>query len=150
MAEMSLQGSHGEMLRVVVRAYEREGSDDVYDANWLLCSAFVDTLSFRGTIEASLLTFDFSKFLDDLEEVMASSRGVANFDTMEGALDMRIELNQLGHVLVSGQMHEMSAGETKLTFAFTSERSFLVSAHADLKTIVAKFPERTIADKGGN
>lgn len=132
------------MVLVTVRGYEREAALNPYDSNWLRCSAEVEQGAFRGTVEASFATSDFSRFLSELDQVMNGSGAVASFTTMEEALDFRVEVDRAGRATVTGKLRELGELGADLSFAFESDRSFLTAAHSDLKRIVATFPERAI------
>jgi hypothetical protein len=57
---------------------------------------------YRGTVEASFATSDFSRLLSDLDQVMNGSGAVASFTTMEEALDFRVEVDRAGRATVTG------------------------------------------------
>jgi hypothetical protein len=144
MTTLTLQGELGRRVLITVRGYEREVALDPYDANWLRCSAEVEHGAFRGAVDASFATSDFSRFLSELDQVMNGSGAVASFTTMEEALDFRVEVDRAGRATVTGKLRELGELGADLSFAFESDRSFLTAAHSDLKRIVATFPERAI------
>jgi len=144
MTTLTLHGELGRRVLITVRGYERDVALDPYDANWLRCTAEVEQDAFRGAVEASLTTSDFSRFLSELDGVMSGSSAVASFTTMEEALAFRVEVDRKGRATVTGKLRELGELGAGLSFAFESDRSFLMAAHADLKRIIAAFPERTI------
>jgi hypothetical protein len=145
-ANLTLLGELGRRLVIEVHGYERDEALDPYDANWLRCSAEVEQGAFRGSVKASFATGDLTRFLSELDGIMTGSRAVASFDTMEEALAFRVEVNRAGRAMVTGKLREADAPRAELSFAFETDRSFLMTAHADLKRIVSAFPERTVGD----
>src|SRR5690606_14880522 len=107
MTTLTLQGELGRRVLVTVRGYEREVALDPYDANWLRCSAEVEQGAFRGAVDASFATSDFSRFLSELDRVMSGSSAVASFTTMEEALDFRVEVDRAGRATVTGKLREL-------------------------------------------
>jgi hypothetical protein len=144
MTTVTLQGELGRRVSIIVRGYEREVSLDPFDANWLRCSTEVEQGAFRGAVDATFATSDFSRFLSELDRVMSGSSGVASFTTMEEALAFRVEVDRSGRATITGKLRELGEFGTDLSFTFESDRSFLTATHSDLKRIVATFPERTV------
>ena len=145
MVNLTLLGELGRRLVIAVHSYEREAALDPYDANWLRCSAQVEQGAFRGAVDASFATSDFARFLSELDRVMTGSSAVASFNTMEEALAFRVDVDRVGRASVTGKLREVGTPGVELSFAFESDRSFLTTAHTDLKRLVAAFPERTVS-----
>jgi hypothetical protein len=144
MTNLTLLGELGRRLVIVVHGYEQEATLDPHDANWLRCSATVEQGAFRGAVDASFTVNDFARFLSELDRVMTGSSAVASFDTMEEALAFRVEVDRASRATVTGKLREVGATGAELSFAFESDRSFLTTAHSDLKRLVAAFPQRTV------
>jgi hypothetical protein len=144
MKTFALEGDGGRRLRITVRGYERNVAFNPYDANWLVCSAEVEVGAFRGAVDASFTTNDFSSFLSDVNNLMNGSAMAATFTTMEDALTFRFTIDHAGRARVTGTLRERGPFEAELSFGFESDRSWLASAHSDLQEIVESFPYRTI------
>jgi hypothetical protein len=144
MRTLELRGEMGRRVVVVVDDYERGGpQSNPYDANWLRCSISTEIGKFRGEVEASLTTNDFSRFSSELEKVTAGASSVASLTTMEEALTLRIEVNRAGRATVTGMLRGSdSTPPTSLSFGFESDLSFLRQAQAQLTQIVSDFPIR--------
>ncbi len=125
---------------ITVLGYERELAVGGDDGNWLRCYAEVENGAFRGAVNGSFATTDFSQFLNEIDRVMSGVGSVASFTTMEEALDFRIEVGRTGQAIVTGNLRELGEFGTELSFAFESDRSFLTATHSDLKRCVARFP----------
>lgn len=144
MTTLVLHGEFGRRLTIDVHGYERNSSQDLYDANWLRCSVDVDLGRFRGAVDASFTTQDFARFLSELDQVMGGAAMAATFQTMEEALSIRVEVNRAGRVVVAGNLREIDAGGSALSYSFDSDLSFLQKSHSELKRIVSEFPERAV------
>lgn len=142
MANLNLRGHLERRLTIDVHDYERDGSGDPYDANWLRCSTQVDVGRFHGAVDASFTTQDFARFLSELDQVMKGTSFAAAFQTMEEALSVRVEIDRAGRIIVDGKLREIDGNGPTLSFIFESDLSFLGQAQAELKRIVLQFPER--------
>jgi hypothetical protein len=142
MATLNLHGELGRRLTIEVNGYENEAAMDVYDANWLRCSAEVEVGRFRGAIDASFATQDFARFLSELDQVVEGASLVASFHPMEEALLVRVEVDRAGRLTITGKLREIDENGPTLSFAIESDLSFLGLAQAELKRIVLEFPER--------
>ena len=144
MMMVTLQAELGRKLVIGVHGFERGAAeDDLYDANWLRCSAEVEQGAFRGSVNASFRTNDFARFLLEMDQLMTGESEAASFNTMEEALEFRVEVDRAGRANVVGKLRETETGGAELTFSFESDLSFLTKTHAELKGIVAAFPHRT-------
>lgn len=142
MTTLTLRGELGRRLLIEVHGYERDAVEGPDDANWLRCSAEVEQGAFRGAVEASFTTHDFACLLSELDGLMAGQRAVASFNTLESALEFRIDVDRAGRATVVGKLRDTQAGGAELSFHFESDLSFLTTTHAELKSVVAAFPHR--------
>lgn len=143
MAILVFHGELGRRLKINVHEYERDVPQDPYDANWLRCSVELQLGRFSGSIDASFTTQDFARFLSELDQVVQGTATKASFHTMEEALSIRVEAVRGGRIAVEGNLHEIGAGGSVLSYCIDSDFSFLKQSHAELKRIVSEFPERT-------
>lgn len=145
MNKFIIRGERGHQLTINVHGYERESSQDPYDANWLNCSVELCLGRFRGAVDASFTTQDFSRFRLELDQVVRGVARAASFQTMEEALSIRLVADSAGRVIVAGNLRELDAGGTVLSYSIESDFSFLQRSHGELKRIVAEFPERGVS-----
>jgi len=143
MTTLTLHGEFGRKLVIAVHGFERDAAEDLYDANWLRCSAEIEQGGFRGNVDASFTTNDFARFLSEMDLLMTRESAAASFNTMEEALAFRVEIDRAGRATVVGKLREVDAGGAELSFNFECNLSFLTKTHSDLKGIVAAFPHRT-------
>lgn len=143
MTTLVFHGEHGRRLTIDVHGYERESSQDPYDANWLRCSVDLDSGRFRGAVDASFTTEDFARFLLELDQVVRGDARAASFQTMEEALSIRVEIDRAGRAVIAGNLREIDAGGSVLSYSIESDLSFLQRSHGELKRIVTEFPERS-------
>ncbi|MET0413758.1 MAG: hypothetical protein ABW217_20785 [Polyangiaceae bacterium] len=143
MTTLTLRGELGRRVLITVHGYERDVGSDPYDLNWLQCTLDVAQGAFRGTVDASLTTSDFLRFLTELEQIKSRSSTVASFTTMEDALAFRVDVHHTGRATVTGTLREHGELAAQLSFAFESDHASLTAAHSDVRRIVAAFPERT-------
>lgn len=144
MRTVEIRGEMGRLVTIVIDDYERSGSQqDPYDANWLRCSVTAEIGKFRGEVETSLTTGDFSRFSSELNDVTARVTSVASFTTMEEALTLRIEVDRAGRATVTGTLRGSdSTPHTSLSFGFESDLSFLRQLEVQLAHAISDFPVR--------
>ena len=124
---MEIRGHSGH-VQVEVYTYERQGTTDESDANWLVARCNVVVGEFSCALKLSLVTDDFAQFLAQLERAVGSLKGSAIFDTMEDGIRVEIKFNSAGHADVFGQVRSQISlvpEQSVLSFSFETDQSFL-------------------------
>ena len=136
-----IKGESGSRVQVSVQGYERAASSDPYDSNWLACTVAVHVGGFEGGVEAAMQTYDFARFSAALDGLLEGTEKAAGFTTMEEALGLRLEADNLGHIAVSGTIASADR-TTTLSFAIETDQTYLKSTQDQLHAALAEFPVR--------
>ena|ERR1035441_2546457 len=135
----------GGQVQIEVLNYERPKSTEGSDANWLVCRYGVTVREFSCDVSLSLMTDDFVRFLDDLDEALRSLKGTAVFATAESGLKLETKFKAAGHADVFGTVQSQLSvvpSLTKLDFSFESDQSFLSHTVEGLRAVIQQFPVR--------
>ena len=138
---ITIKGEAGGQIQLTVRSYERASSPDPDDENWLTCGVTVQAAGFRGRVEVAMQTYDFVQFGAALDALLGGAERVASLSTMEEGLELSLESDRSGHVVVSGAVFDTDR-RTFLTFAFETDQTYLRSTQSELRATVAAFPVR--------
>ena len=136
-----VKGESGNRVQVSVQGYERAASADPHDSNWLACTVAVHVAGFEGGVEAAMQTYDFARFRTALDGLLEGKEKAAVFSTMEEALELRLEADNLGHVAVSGTVTSADRSST-LSFLIETDQTYLKSTQGQLHAALAEFPVR--------
>jgi hypothetical protein len=123
----------------------RPDANDEYDANWLRARCSVTVAEFSAVLSLALVTHDFARFADELEQAVQLLKGTATFSTVEAGLAIEIKFTTAGHAEVFGSARSQMSMEpdvSALSFSFETDQSFLAHTVRDLKAIVSRFPVR--------
>ena len=81
----------GNIIQIEVFGYERPDANDEYDANWLRARCSVTVAEFSAVLSLALVTHDFARFTDELEQAVQLLKGTATFSTVEAGLAIEIK-----------------------------------------------------------
>ena len=101
---------------------------------------------FSAVLSLALVTHDFARFADELEQAVQLLKGTATFSTVEAGLGIEIKFTTAGHAEVFGSARSQTSNVpdvSVLSFSFETDQSFLAHTVRDLKTIVSRFPVRS-------
>ena len=116
------------------------------DANWLRARCSVTVAEFSAVLSLALVTHDFARFADELEQAVQLLKGTASFSTAEAGLAVDIKFTTAGHAQVFGSARSQTSyvpDVTVLSFSFKSDQSFIAHTMRELKAIVSRFPVRS-------
>jgi hypothetical protein len=136
----------GNIIQIEVFGYERPDANDEYDANWLRARCSVTVAEFSAVLSLALVTHDFARFADELEQAVQRLKGTAIFSTVEAGLAIEIKFTTAGHAEVFGSARSQTSivpDVSVLSFSFETDQSFLAHTVRELKTIVSRFPVRS-------
>jgi hypothetical protein len=140
---MSIEGEGGAHIRVQVPRYEAPDRDDVADTKWLAANVALTRGSFNGAERLDLTTDDFLYFNEALTTALAATSGVAEFETLEQTLFIRVAITPAGHATVSARLRSLQYRETELACEFETDVTFLRRTEREIQEIVAAFPRMT-------
>ena len=136
----------GNVIQIEVFGYERPDATDEYDANWLRARCSITVAEFSAVLSLVLVTHDFARFADELEQAVQLLKGKATFSTAEAGLAVEIKFKTAGHAEVSGSARSQTSfvpDVPMLSFSFETDQSFLAHTVREVKTVVSRFPVRS-------
>ena len=136
MNSVSVRGDGAEG-HLAVAGYEREAVHSATDANWLRAHVHVTVDGFAASLQLALLVEDIERTLGELSSVLARGQGTAEFRTLEDGLQFTISLERTGRGVVCGTARHLDRPNV-----FDTDRTFLESTEADLRSVSKAFPRR--------
>jgi len=100
---------------------------------------------FSAVLRLALVTHDFARFADELEQAVQLLKGKATFSTAEAGLALEIKFTTAGHPEVFGSARSQMSSVpdvSVLSFSFETDQSFLARTARELKAMVSRFPVR--------
>ena len=136
--------SKQERVEVDVMRYERSAIGEYHDDNWLTSKILVRVGRFRGEVDAAIITGELVQFLNQLRPLFSSLRGVAEFSTLEGQLNLRLVGDGKGHVELVGEVADQPGIGNKLSFQLQFDQTQLGASIRELEDVTSKFPVRSV------
>jgi hypothetical protein len=96
--------------------------------------------SFSGQVRASFRTEEFVRFLEELQPAYPQVSGTAHFRTLEGWLELTVQIERLRTTRVSGVARTDLSPRAELTFWFNTDQSFVGQTCRELEAVVSRFP----------
>src|ERR1700722_932222 len=112
-----------ERERIEVELLSPPAKDCGYD--WVEVRTRVSIGAFRADIKMMLLASDMASFHGALEPVYRDLRGVAEFKTIEDQLYLKVEVDHVGHVTVTGYVKDDASFGNRLTFELKFDQTLL-------------------------
>jgi len=112
-----------EKERLEVELLGEPASDRGYD--WIQARVRIDVGGFKGDVAMMLTLSDILRFRTALEPVYRDVRGSAEFKTIEGQLQIKVEVDKLGHVKASGFVRDDASFGNRLTFGIEFDQTLL-------------------------
>jgi hypothetical protein len=132
-----------ERLQIDVHAYEQaEDATDRFDRNWLRVEASVSVGSFRAKEQIAILTGDLESLANQLEKLHKKLTGTATFETLEEQLRFEVKGDGRGHMDLTGKLSSPEPNANILTFHLEFDQTQLAESIAQLRRVLAAFPER--------
>jgi hypothetical protein len=137
--EVIFSGAGGR-VSVEVSDYERSGTPDFHDANWLIASVSISAGSFSGSFAISIGTYDLVELHRQLRLALDALVGTVSFENMETDLALTVEFQGNGKARIAGEARPHSSPAGTLAFAFDSDQSYLALTLEQLSAILRRFP----------
>ncbi len=118
-----------------------DGRPDERD-DWLSATISVQAGAFSGMIDATLLTCDFPRFRTQIELLYKALSGTANFETIEGQLQINLNGNERGGIAVDGMVQDRVGDGNKLHFQFEIDQTYLPRLIRELREIESEYPNK--------
>jgi hypothetical protein len=130
-------------VEIDVLSYEQPAnSSDRHDRNWLRSEVRVQAGSYGGSESISILTWDLTSFLKQLEKLHDKLKGAATFDPLEGQIKLELKGDGRGQISLIGHISNSHPHATTLTFHLGFDQTYLADSIAQLRRVVAQFPAR--------
>ena len=123
-----------EQERIEIELLSPPADDCGYD--WVSARVHAVVGAFRGTADMVLLGADMQRFRDVLEPVYRDLRGTAEFVTIEDQLRMKVVLDRLGHVQVSGYVKDDASFGNRLSFELGFDQTVLRRTLSELDDVI--------------
>lgn len=93
--------------------------------DWIRAKASIQVGDFSGQTDLMLTLSDIRQFRDQAESLYRELKGYAEFTTIEGQVDFKIETDGLGHMEVRGFLRDDASFGNRLTFVIEFDQTFL-------------------------
>ena len=112
-----------------------------WDNNWVKTKVTVRGGKFSGQYSGEFMTVDFEKFKQDLSRLYDNLKGSANFNDVEGFLELKIKGDGIGHFEVQVKACDQpGVNGSELTFAMAFDQTELKELVNQLDRIIKQFP----------
>jgi hypothetical protein len=112
-----------ERLEITLVGAPNDPTGKGYD--WIKGRVQIEVGAFKGELEIDLCVSNLIRFKEQLEPVYERLEGVAELKTDEDQLSIRVEVDKLGHVLVSGHLLDEFVAGNKLNFNLSYDQTLL-------------------------
>ena len=142
MASVLIQiGTHSsEHVALEVTRRTHPNSDDYYDGNWLSTDITVKVGAWRGKYDGSLTVPAFVGFRDQLSELYEKLSGKAIFSCLEPWIEIEIEGDGKGGMILSGLATDQLGSGNELKFSFELDQTFLPDIIKQLNELIEAYP----------
>ena len=140
--KFSIGGVEHEKIEVEVVCYERQPTGEYYDDNWVRGYVFISVGGFKGNYGLAFLTDEFSRFLDELQNLYKSLKGTAEFETIEKQLYIKASGDGKGHISIEGEAIDAAGIGNRLNFSLEIDQTDLSYTIKQLKEVVKHYPVR--------
>ena len=130
----------GQHLTITVLRRENPGASDYNDANWLVVSVDICAGSFRGRFDATFVAYEFDPFKKQLEALQQTLKGIAEFETLEGQLSIKIEGDGHGHLTMTCVALDAPGIGNSLKFALNLDQTYLPAIVRELSQLMLAYP----------
>lgn len=101
--------------------------------DWVSARTHVTVGAFDAEIPMMILAGDMKRFLDALEPVYRDLRGTAEFTAIEHQLYLKVEINGVGHVRVTGEVRDDASFGNRLAFTLEFDQTVLRRTLSELR-----------------
>lgn len=131
----------GDIVRLEPLELIKYDSDLDWDKNWIKTKVTVKGGKFSGQYSGDFMTVDFEKFKQELSRLYNDLKGTANFNDLEGYLELKIIGDGIGHFEVNVKACDQpGVNASELTFTMTFDQTELKELVNQLNRITKKFP----------
>ena len=128
----SIGNESKERLEVEIQSSPANPATEGYD--WISAQATIRVGSFQGQTKLSITKTDIIRFRDELLQLYETLKGMAEFTTIESLLYLKVIVDSLGHITVSGSLLDDCSFGNKLDFTIEIDQSHLKRTISELNT----------------
>ena len=131
----------GDLVRLEPIELIKYDSDIDWDKNWVKTQVTVKGGKFSGQYSGEFMTVDFEKFKQELSRLYDNLKGTANFNDLEGYLELKIKGDGLGHFEVQVKACDQPGiNGSELSFTMAFDQSELKELVNQFDRITRQFP----------
>ena len=109
---------------------------------WLSAAARIKAGSFSGKVEMSILYSDLVHFYEQLEPLYRNLKGRAEFRTLEGQIELDVEVDRTGHIETRGILMDAAGIGNALNFIFRFDQTNLAETVRQLKSCIDRIKRK--------
>lgn len=121
---------YAERERLIIEMLSLPADDEGYD--WISARATIDVGGFHGDTQLTITLADMKRFRDELQKLYKSLEGEAQFTTIEDQVRVRVAIDGLGHIKMSGHLMDNPGLGNQLTFELEMDQTFLGKTISEL------------------
>ncbi len=131
----------GDIVRLEPMELIKYDSDIDWDKNWVKTKVTIKGGKFTGQYLGDFMTVDFEKFKQELSRLYDNFKGTANFNDLEGYLELKITGDGIGHFEVDVKACDQpGVNASELTFTMGFDQTELKELVNQLDRIIKQFP----------
>lgn len=131
----------GDLVRLEPIELIKYDSDIDWDKNWVKTQVTVKGGKFSGQYLGEFMTVDFEKFKQELSRLYDNLKGTANFNDLEGYLELKIDGDGIGHFEIQVKACDQPGiNGSELTFSMAFDQTELKELVNQLDRITKQFP----------
>lgn len=131
----------GDLVRLEPIELIKYNSDVEWDKNWIKTQVTIKGGKFSGQYTGDFMTVDFEKFKQELSILYDNLQGTANFNDLEGYLELKITGDGIGHFEVDVKACDQpGVNASELTFTMGFDQTEIKDLVNQLDRITNQFP----------
>lgn len=131
----------GDLVRLEPIELIKYNSDVDWDKNWIKTQVTIKGGKFSGQYFGDFMTVDYEKFKQELSILYDNLQGTANFNDLEGYLELKITGDGIGHFKVDVKACDQpGVNASELTFTMGFDQSEIKDLVNQLDRITNQFP----------
>lgn len=131
----------GDLVRLEPIELIKYNSDVDWDKNWIKTQVTIKGGKFSGQYSGDFMTVDFEKFKQELSMLYDNLQGTANFNDLEGYLELKITGDGIGHFEVDVKACDQpGVNASELTFTMGFDQTEIKDLVNQLDRITKQFP----------
>lgn len=131
----------GDIVRLEPIELIKYNSELDWDKNWIKTQITIKGGKFSGQYSGDFMTVDFEKFKQELSKLYDNLKGTANFNDLEGYLELKITGDGIGHFEVNVKACDQpGVNASELTFTMGFDQTELKDLVNQLDRITKQFP----------